>query len=34
MGTSKGYEPPSAGNWNSLKRQLGKLLEQPEEKKT
>ncbi len=33
MGTSKGYEPPSAGNWNSLKRQLGKLLEQPEEKK-
>ncbi len=33
MGTSKGYEPPTGGDWNSLKRQIGSLLEQPEEKK-
>jgi len=34
MGTSKGYEPPSAGDWNSLKRQIGGLLDQPEQKKS
>ncbi|KIM10487.1 MAG: hypothetical protein KU37_09260 [Sulfuricurvum sp. PC08-66] len=33
MGTSKGYETPSGGDWNSLKRQIGGLLDQPEEKK-
>lgn len=32
MGTSKGYEPPSGGDWNSLKRQMGGLLENPEKK--
>jgi len=33
MGTSKGYEPPSSGDWNSLKRQIGMLLNKPEEKR-
>lgn len=33
MGTSKGYEPPKGGDWNSLKRQIGDLLEEPEKKK-
>jgi len=32
MGTSKGYEPPKGGNWNSLKNQMGKLLDHPEKK--
>lgn len=27
MGTSKGYEPPNGGDWNSLKRQMGDLLD-------
>lgn len=30
MGTSKGYEPPSGGDWNSLKRQMGTLIDNPE----
>jgi len=32
MGTSAGYEPPSGGNWNSLKRQMGMLLDEPNKK--
>lgn len=32
MGTSAGYIPPSGNNWNSLKRQMGMLLDKPEKK--
>lgn len=32
MGTSAGYIPPSGDNWNSLKRQMGMLLDKPEKK--
>jgi len=32
MGTSAGYESPSGGNWNSLKRQMGMLIEEPNRK--
>lgn len=32
MGTSAGYVPPSGDNWNSLKRQMGMLLDKPEKK--
>lgn len=33
MGTSAGYEAPSGGKWNSLKRQLGGLLDEPNDKR-
>jgi len=32
MGTSAGYVPPSGDNWNSLKRQMGMLLDKPEKR--
>lgn len=32
MGTSAGYTPPSGDQWNSLKRQMGMLLDKPEKK--
>lgn len=32
MGTSAGYVPPSGGDWNSLKRQMGMLLDEPSKK--
>ena len=32
MGTSAGYMPPSGGDWNSLKRQMGMLLDNPEKR--
>lgn len=32
MGTSAGYKPPSGGNWTSLKRQMGMLLDEPNKK--
>jgi hypothetical protein len=32
MGTSAGYMPPSGDNWNSLKRQMGMLIDKPEKK--
>jgi hypothetical protein len=32
MGTSAGYTPPSGDQWNSLKRQMGILLDKPEKK--
>lgn len=32
MGTSSGYKPPSGGNWTSLKRQMGMLLDEPDKK--
>lgn len=32
MGTSAGYMPPSGGDWNSLKRQMGMLLGNPEKR--
>lgn len=32
MGTSSGYIAPSGGDWNSLKRQMGMLLDEPDKR--
>lgn len=32
MGTSSGYIAPSGDSWNSLKRQMGMLLDEPDKR--